>query len=201
MGKTIIIALRVTAVTLFVTGIVYPLAATLIAQIVFPRQANGSMLSNDDGVEIGSSLIAQAFSSPAYFHPRPSAAGANGWDASASAGSNLGPTSRKLRDRALGDVKRLLAENPDASPPVPGDLVTASASGLDPHISPEAALWQVPRVARARGVSPEKVRALVESRIEGRTLGVVGEPRVNVLLLNLALDRDKMTAFRAVDGP
>ena len=199
MGKTIVIALRVTAVTLLVTGIVYPLVATGLAQIAFPRQANGSMLSNGGGVEIGSSLIAQGFSSPAYFHPRPSAAGANGWDASASSGSNLGPTSRKLRERALGGVKRLLAENPDASPPVPGELVTASASGLDPHISPEAALWQVPRVARARGVSPEKVRALVESRIEGRTLGVFGEPRVNVLLLNLALDRDKMTAYRAAE--
>jgi K+-transporting ATPase ATPase C chain len=190
MGKTIVIALRVTAVTLIVTGIVYPLVATGIAQIVFPRQANGSMLTNDDGVEIGSSMIAQGFSNPAYFHPRPSAAGAGGWDASASSGSNLGPTSKKLRDRALGDVKRLLAENPESGAPVPGDLVTASASGLDPHLSPEAALWQVPRVARARGLSPDDVRRLVESRIEGRTLGVLGEPRVNVLLLNIALDRE-----------
>ena len=199
MGKTIVIALRVAAVTLLVTGIVYPLAATLTAQIVFPRQANGSVLSNGGGVEIGSSLIAQGFSSPAYFHPRPSAAGANGWDASASSGSNLGPTSRKLRDRALGDVKRLLAENPDASPPVPGELVTASASGLDPHISPEAAFWQAPRVARARGVPPERVRALVETFVEGRTFGVLGEPRVNVLLLNLALDRDKMAAYQGAE--
>ena len=199
MGKTIIIALRVAAVTLLVTGIVYPLAVTLIAQIAFPRQANGSMLSNGEGVAIGSSLIGQAFSRPEYFHPRPSAAGANGWDASASSGSNLGPTSKKLRDRALSDVKRILAENPDANPPVPGDLVTASASGLDPHISPEAALWQVPRVARARGVSPERVRALVETFVEGRTFGILGEPRVNVLLLNRALDRDKMTAYRAAE--
>lgn len=199
MGKTFIIALRVAAVTLLLTGIVYPLVVTLTAQIVFPRQANGSMLSNDEGVEIGSSLIAQAFSSPAYFHPRPSAAGANGWDASASSGSNLGPTSRKLRDRALGDVKRLLAENPDASPPVPGDLVTASASGLDPHISPDAAFWQVPRIAAARNVPPERVRALVESLVEGRTFGVLGEPRVNVLFLNLALDLDKMTAYRGAE--
>jgi K+-transporting ATPase ATPase C chain len=190
MGKTIVIALRVTAVTLIVTGIIYPLVATGIAQIVFPRQANGSMLTNDDGVEIGSSMIAQGFSNPAYFHPRPSAAGAGGWDASASSGSNLGPTSKKLRDRALGDVKRLLAENPESGAPVPGDLVTASASGLDPHLSPEAALWQVPRVARARGLPPDDVRRLVESRIEGRTLGVLGEPRVNVLLLNIALDRE-----------
>ena len=189
MGKTIFIALRVTAVTLFVTGIVYPLAATLTAQIAFPRQANGSMLSNGDGVEIGSSLIAQAFSSPAYFHPRPSAAGANGWDASASSGTNLGPTSRKLRDRAQTEVKRLLDENPEARPPVPGELVTASASGLDPHLSPEAVRWQVPRVARARGVPEERVRRLAESHIESRTLGVLGEPRVNVLLVNLALDQ------------
>jgi K+-transporting ATPase ATPase C chain len=189
MGKTIIIALRVTVVTLLVTGIVYPLVITGIAQVVFPREANGSMLANAEGVEIGSSLVAQAFASPAYFHPRPSAAGANGWDASASSGSNLGPTSRKLRDRALADVKRLLAENPEAGAPVPADLVTTSGSGLDPHLSPEAALWQVPRVARARGVSQEKVRALVESHIEGRSLGLLGEPRVNVLLLNIALDR------------
>jgi len=193
VGKTFIVALRVAAVTLFLTGIVYPLVATGLAQLAFPRQANGSMLSNGGGAEIGSSLIAQGFSDPRYFHPRPSAAGANGWDAAASAGSNLGPTSRKLRDRALGDVKRLLAENPDASPPVPGDLVTASASGLDPHISPDGAFWQVPRIAKARNVPPERVRALVESLVEGRTFGVLGEPRVNVLLLNLALDQDKLT--------
>ncbi len=190
MGKTIIIALRVTAVTLCVTGIVYPLAVTGIAQVVFPRQANGSMVKNGAGAEIGSSLIAQAFSSPAYFHPRPSAAGANGWDASASSGSNLGPTSRKLRDRATGDAKRLLEEYPEAGAPVPGDLITTSGSGLDPHLSPDAAFWQVPGVARERGVSPDKVRRIVQSHVEGRTLGVLGEPRVNVLLLNLALDRE-----------
>ncbi len=197
MRKTIITAIRATAVTLCLTGIVYPLVATGIAQIVFPRQANGSMAKNGGGVEVGSALIAQAFSNPAYFHPRPSAAGPGGWDASASSGSNLGPTSRKLRDRAQSAVKRLLDENPDARPPVPGELVTTSASGLDPHLSPATAMWQVPRVARARNVPPEHVRALVESAIEGRTFGILGEPRVNVLLLNLALDRDKMTANRA----
>jgi len=196
MGKTFITALRVAAVTWCLTGIIYPLVATGLAQLVFPRQANGSMVKDERGNEVGSALIAQAFSKPWYFQPRPSAAGANGWDATASSGSNLGPTSKKLRGRVLREIERLLDENPGAEVPVPGDLVTASASGLDPHISPEAALWQVPRVAAARNAPPERVRAHVESLIEGRTFGVLGERRVNVLLLNLALDRDKMTAYR-----
>jgi K+-transporting ATPase ATPase C chain len=199
MGKTLIVALRVAAVTWCLTGIVYPLVATVLAQLVFPRQANGSMVDDERGNEVGSALIAQAFSKPWYFQPRPSAAGANGWDAAASAGSNLGPTSKKLRARVHTEIGRLLDENPGAHPPVPGDLVTASASGLDPHISPDAALWQLPRVAAARNVPPERVRALVESLIEGRTFGVLGERRVNVLLLNLALDRDKMTACQTVE--
>jgi potassium-transporting ATPase KdpC subunit len=189
MRETLLVGLRVTAVTLVLTGVIYPLAATGLARVLFPRQANGDLVTDEKGQVVGSALIGQGFVRPWYFQPRPSAAGERGWDAAASSGSNLGPTSRKLRDRARAAVERLRRENPDAAGPVPGDLVTASASGLDPHLSPAAALWQVPRVARARGVAPERVRAIVEARLEGRDLGLLGEPRVNVLLLNLALDR------------
>ena len=187
--KTLVIALRVTAVTLVLTGILYPLVSTGLAQLLFPRQANGSLVQDDRGQVIGSELIGQPFAKPYYFQPRPSAAGDKGYDAAASGASNLGTTSKKLRDRVAAELSRLHQENPGAPGPVPGDLVTASASGLDPHISPAAALWQVPRVARARGVRPERLRALVESQIEGRDVGFLGEPRVNVLELNLALDR------------
>jgi K+-transporting ATPase ATPase C chain len=187
--KTTLVALRVTLVTLVLTGLLYPLVCTGLAQLVFPRQAAGSMLTDSHGVVVGSELIGQAFVKPGYFQPRPSAAGEKGFDATASSGSNLGTTSKKLRDRVTADVARLHAENPDAIGAVPVDLVSASASGLDPHISVEAARWQVPRVAKARGVGVERVASLVESRIEGRELGLLGEPRVNVLLLNVALDR------------
>ena len=180
-------ALRVTAVTLVLTGLVYPLVMTGIAQGLFHRRAEGSFVTDGAGRVVGSELLAQGFSNPAYFQPRPSAAGA-GYDPLASGGSNLGPTSRKLRDRAAADLERLQKENPGAGP-VPVELVTASGSGLDPHLSPAAALWQVPRVARARGVAPVRLRALVEEISESRDLGVLGEPRVNVLLLNLALDQ------------
>ncbi len=185
----ITVALRVTAVTLVLTGIIYPLVTTGLAQLLFPRQANGSMISDEKGKEIGSSLIGQGFAKAAYFQPRPSAAGEKGWDAAASSGANLGPTAKKLRGRVQADAERLRRENPDAPPIIPPELLTASASGLDPHISPESALWQVARVAKARGIAPERVRALVDTSIEERELGILGEPRVNVLLLNLALDR------------
>ena len=185
---TFVIALRVTIVTLVLTGIVYPLAMTGAAQLLFPSRADGSLLRDEKGHVIGSSLIGQRFTAPAYFQGRPSAAG-SGYDAGASSGSNLGPTSKKLADRAAADEKRLLEENPEAGRPIPADLLTASGSGLDPHISPEAARWQIARVAAARKVAPERIRTAVEGHAEGRALGFLGEPRVNVLELNLALDR------------
>lgn len=189
MGSLIMIAIRATVVTLVVTGLVYPLAMTGLAQVLFPHHASGSLVTDEKGQVVGSELIGQAFTRPGYLWPRPSAAGADGYDAAASSGSNLGPTSQKLRDRIGAEIARLTEANPDASGPIPADLVTASASGLDPHLSPAAALWQMPRVAKARGVAAERVRAVIEANIEGRTFGVLGEPRVNVLLVNLALDR------------
>ena len=189
MRENILTSLRVTVVTLVLLGVLYPLAVTGIARVTFPHRAGGSIILDASGKAIGSELIGQGFASPAYFQPRPSAAGEKGWDGLASGGSNLGPTSTKLRDRVTADATRLRAENPSAPPLVPAELVTASGSGLDPHLSPEGALWQAARVAGARGVSEARVRALVQDSTEGRELGVLGEPRVNVLLLNLALDR------------
>jgi len=162
---------------------------TGLAQVLFPWRANGSLVTDEKGQVVGSELIAQGFSNPAYFQPRPSAAGEKGYDAASSGGSNLGPTSKKLQDRINDDLKRLKAENPEATAPVPAELVTTSASGLDPHLSPEGMIWQLPRVAKARGVALERVKAVVDANVEGRTFGVLGEPRVNVLVVNLALDR------------
>ena len=187
--KSTIIAIRAAIVTIVLTGLIYPFVMTGLAQMIFPWRANGSLITDEKGQVVGSELIGQSFANPAYFQSRPSAAGKKGYDATSSSGSNLGPTSKKLQDRISEDLKRLKSDNPDANDPIPAELVTASASGLDPHLSPEAMLWQVPRVAKARGVTPDRVKAVVDTNIEGRTLGIFGEPRVNVLLVNLALDR------------
>ena len=188
MRNEMFIALRVTLVTLLGTGLVYPLATTGAAQLLLPTEANGSLVTGVKGERVGSALIAQRFSRPDYFQSRPSAAGEGGWDGSASSGSNLSTTSAKLRDRARAEAGRLARDNPGAGP-VPEELITTSASGLDPHVSPEAARWQIARVARARELGPERVAPVVEGFVEGRDFGLLGEPRVNVLLLNLEMDR------------
>jgi K+-transporting ATPase ATPase C chain len=188
MRREFMIALRVTLVTLVLTGLVYPLVMTGFAQALFHNRANGTLVHDGSGAVVGSELIGQTFTNPAYLQGRPSAAG-NGYDATASSGSNLGPTSKKLRERVTADIDRLHKENPEAPPVVPGELVTTSASGLDPELSPAAALWQVSRIARARQIAPERISQVIESRVEGRDFGVFGEPRVNVLTLNLALDQ------------
>ena len=201
--QTFLVALRATLVTLILTGILYPLAVTGAAQLVFPHRANGSLVVDDKGREVGSELIGQGFADPAYLHPRPSA---SGYDAANSSGTNLGPTSKKLRDGqpddpATKDVDESFVGIKDlavayrtenglaAGTEVPADAVTRSASGIDPDISPENAALQVARIARTRGVAAERVAAILQQYGDGRELGLFGEPRVNVLATNLALDR------------
>jgi potassium-transporting ATPase KdpC subunit len=182
--KNLLTAVLMTIVTTLLLGVAYPLVVTGLAQVLFPDKANGQLIERG-GKIIGSRIIGQGFSSPGYFRPRPSAAG-TGYDAANSGGTNLGPTNKKLIDAVRAAVDAARKENPSA--PVPIDLVTSSASGLDPHISPAAALFQVPRVARERGVSEDAVRRLMDAHTKGRQLGFLGEPVVNVLELNLALD-------------
>lgn len=189
VAGNIITAMLMTVVTTILLGLIYPLLVTGLAQVIFPDKASGQLIRAADGTVVGSRLIGQPFSSPGYFRGRPSAAGANGYDAAGSSGSNLGPTNQKLIDRVQADVEKLQTENPGK--PVPIDLVTTSASGLDPHISPAAAEFQVPRVARERGLSEEELRTIVAAHTEGRQFGFLGEPRVNVLELNLDLDNRK----------
>jgi K+-transporting ATPase ATPase C chain len=186
MKKNLITTILMTIATTILLGILYPLLVTGLAQTIFPKQANGELIRGKDGVLVGSRLIGQPFWGPRYFHSRPSAAGAAGYDADASGGSNLGPTNAQLIARVNGDVAKLQAENPGAAIPV--DLVTTSASGLDPDITPAAAEFQIHRVAAERKISEAEVARLVQEHSENRQWGFLGEPRVNVLQLNLALD-------------
>jgi len=185
MKKNLVTAILMTLATTILLGIAYPLAVTALSQVLFPEKANGQLI-DAQGKIVGSRIIGQLFVSPGYFHSRPSNAG-NGYDAANSNGSQLGPTNQKLIDRVKGDTAALQAENPGT--PVPIDLVTASASGLDPDITPAAAAFQMPRVAKARGISEEQLRPLVAQHTENRQWGFLGEPRVHVLELNLDLDR------------
>ena len=187
MWKQMLPGLRMTLWLTVLTGLIYPGIVTGLCQILFPRQAGGSLIVKDGRI-VGSALIGQSFTRPEYFQPRPSAAGNDGYDAMASGGSNLGPTSQKLVDRVKVSIEKFHRENPDFSGPIPADLSTASASGLDPDISPASAAAQAQRVAKARNVSASQIQTLVNQFTRGRDLGFLGEPRVNVLLLNLTLD-------------
>lgn len=187
MWKQMLPGLRMTLMLTVVTGLIYPGIVTGLCQLLFPSQANGTLMTRN-GVVIGSKLIGQNFTRAEYVQPRPSAAGSDGYDAAASSGSNLGPTSQKLMDRVKVSVAKLKADNPAYSGPWPADIATASGSGLDPHLSPGSVKVQLARVAAARGVSVAQVEEIATQFIEGRDLGLLGEPRVNVLALNLALD-------------
>ena len=186
--KTIFTAVRTTLLFTLITGLLYPAAVTALARALFPRQSSGQLLARD-GKTVGSSLIGQSFTKPEYFHGRPSAAGGNGYDGLSSGGSNYGPTNQKLIDRVKAGVAKFRSENTTFPGPVPADIVTASASGLDPDISPEAANAQVPRVAAARGMQSGALKSLLATYVRGRTFGVLGSPRVDVLELNMALDQ------------
>ena len=188
MRYQLVPAFRFTLLMTILTGLIYPGVVTGLCQLLFSRPANGSLLEVN-GKIVGSTLLGQNFSKPEYFHPRPSAAGNDGYDATASNGSNLGPTNQKLVDRMKADIAKFRHENPSYQGPIPADLLTTSASGLDPDISPASALAQAPRVGKARGVSLEQMQQIISARTEGRQLGFFGEPRVNVLLLNLELDK------------
>jgi K+-transporting ATPase ATPase C chain len=188
MWQQILPGLRIKIFMTIVVGVIYPLAITGVCQLVFPHRANGSLVTAG-GKVIGSELIGQNFTKPEYFQPRPSAAGSEGYDATASGGSNYGPTNQKLVERVKASVEKFRKENPDYTGPLPADLVTASSSGLDPHISPDSARAQTARVAKARGLTDAQVTELIARFTEGPDLGVLGEPRVNVLKLNLALDQ------------
>jgi K+-transporting ATPase ATPase C chain len=189
MWRQLAISLRLLLVLTVVTGLLYPASVTFLAQLLFKQNADGSLIIRNGRV-VGSALIAQGFRRPEYFRPRPSAAGTEGYDATLSGGSNLGPTNRMLAERVANAVERFRRENPEYRGPIPSDLLTTSASGLDPDLSPASALAQAARVANARGIPRDMVESLVNRCTEDRDLGFIGEPRVNVLLLNLALDRD-----------
>jgi potassium-transporting ATPase KdpC subunit len=188
MWKELLPGLRIKLFMTVVLGVGYPLLMTGVSQVLFSKKANGSLIAAD-GKTIGSEIIGQNFARPEYFHPRPSAAGDKGYDAANSGGSNYGPMNPKLVDRVKASIDQVRQENPDYHGPIPVDLVTASASGLDPHLSPDSAAVQIARVAKTRGVAADVVAGLVREFTERPTLGVLGDPRVNVLLLNLALDR------------
>jgi len=189
MWKQLLPAVRMTLTLTVLTGLLYPGVVTGLSQLLFPTAANGSLIQQNGRI-IGSTLIGQNFARAEYFQPRPSAAGNDGYDPTASSGSNFGPTSQKLADRVKASVEKFRKENPEYKGPIPADLLTASGSGLDPHLSPASAAAQAPRVAKARGVSQERIRQLVAQFTEDRDLGFLGEPRVNVLRLNLALDQN-----------